>query len=39
MPFKTVLSIIDVTQSDRDLDAAIELCAENNAHLRVQTQS
>jgi nucleotide-binding universal stress UspA family protein len=35
MPFKTVLSIIDVTQSDRDLDAAIELCAEINAHLSV----
>jgi nucleotide-binding universal stress UspA family protein len=35
MPFKTVLSVIDVTQSDRDLDTAIKLCAEINAHLSV----
>jgi len=35
MPFKTVLSVVDVSQSDRDLDVAIELCTEMNAHLSV----
>ncbi|WP_159592382.1 universal stress protein [Chelativorans xinjiangense] len=35
MVFKTVLSVIDVGQSDRDLDLAIELCGQIDAHLSV----
>ena len=35
MPFKTLLSVIGVDQSDRDLQTAIGLCQETGAHLSV----
>ena len=35
MPFRTVLSVIGVDQSDNDLKTAIGLCREINAHLSV----
>ena len=35
MPFKTLLSVIGVDQSDRDLQTAIGLCQEIGAHLSV----
>ena len=35
MPFRTVLSVIGVDQSDEDLKTAIGLCREINAHLSI----
>ncbi|MEK1887144.1 MAG: universal stress protein [Phyllobacterium sp.] len=35
MTFKTMLTIVDVRQSDEDLNTAIELCSEINAQLSV----
>lgn len=35
MLFKTVLTVIGVDQSDRDIQAAIRLCEETDAHLSV----
>lgn len=35
MPFKTLLTVVDVEQSDIDINAAIELCAEVGGHLSI----
>lgn len=35
MPFSTVLNVVGVNQSDKDIQMAIDLCAEIKAHLSV----